>query len=372
MMTTIQQEIQETVKQKEEKDHEIKFGLNKHIFLEILEKIRVRLAIIKAYKEIVIKTLLDVRKKSLEKIENFFQSIILNINKINLEYSISRKIKSFLIIREILAKRQRAINLIKSNIQIYLVKKKFKEIYPKVKDCYSIYSSVSKVQDMDILLYNDIRNVQKGRTIPMKFCPLRKTYVFDVFKNKYRYNKIIRFNFVINNNVVVEPGYVSRNIDGKFVNEINFADIDQRIEKNKKTIYNKKTYTPTKALMNKFQEKEIILFHTIKQKSVDEENLNKTSCNSVSDEDEYGNLRANRGVNCHSTTQLLNVQKESQSYENVANPSIGKNPIPRKRFTTECGLEVLKPILKNSMKLPTSAKKNSERRVSFGTVQFSF
>lgn len=372
MMTTIQHEVQETSKEKDEKAHEMNFELNKQIFLEIIEKIRVRLAIIKAYKEIVIKTILDVRKKSLEKINNFFQSKVLNILKTNLENFILKKIKIFLIIREILAKRQRAINLIKSNIQIYLIKKQFKEINSKVKDCYSIYSSVSKVQDMDILLYNDIRNVQKGRTIPMKYCPLRKAYVFDVFKNKYRYNKIIRFNFVINNNIVVDPGYLSRNVDGKFVNEINFSDIDQKIEKNKKTIYNMKTFTPSGALMNKFKENEFLLFHTSKQKSIDEENLNKTSCNSVSDEDEYGSLRVKKGVSCHSTTQLLNIQKESQSYENIANPSLGKNPILRKRFTTECGLEALKPILKNAIKLHGSAKKRPERRVSFGTVQFSF
>ena len=92
----------------------------------------------------------------------------------------------------------------------------------------------------------------------------------------------------------------------------------------------------------------------------------KTSCNSISDEDEYVNLRCGKENVSKSSTNLLSIAKEGKTFVNER-----KMIKPRKRFTTDAGLDqILKPILKN--KLFSSGRKINQRRVSFGTVQFSF
>ena len=119
----------------------------------------------------------------------------------------------------------------------YLTYKRYKEISSKVKDCYSIYPSSDCVSSsVDIMIYSDPSNVKKGRCVPLKYCALRRAYVFDVYKNKYRFNKIIRFNFIINHNEIVDSAYSTKIIDGKVVNEVNFWDIERQIEKLKKTV----------------------------------------------------------------------------------------------------------------------------------------
>ena len=255
---------------------------------------------------------------------------------------------------QIITKRREASDKIKSNIKIYITKKKFKEIHSKVKDCYSIYPTCQGMNNVDIMIYTDPSNVKKGRCVPLKLCPLRKAFVFDVYKNKYRFNKIMRFNFVIEQTEIIDPAFISKKIDGKYVNEINFSEFERKSEYLKNTIYNIKTYTP--------KDTNYFFSENLKRKSSDEETL-KTSCNSISDEDEYGNLRCEIS---RSSTNLLSIAKEGKTFVNER-----KMIKPRKRFTTDAGLDqILKPILKN--KLFSSGRKINQRRVSFGTVQFSF
>lgn len=328
----------------------------KEFTMRLMKELSIRLSIIQAYKDILINKLIEARRQSIEKIKQFFESNLSFIKTV-LEYSIGKKIRIYLLTSQIIAKRREASNKIKSNIQIYITKKKFKEIHSKVKDCYSIYPSSEGIDNVDIVIYTDPSNVKKGRCIPLKFCPLRKKFVFDVYKNKYRFNKIIRFNFVISHNEIIDPAFVSKKIDGKYVNEINFTEFDRKIEYLKNSVYNIKTYTP--RYIDNF------LYESLKRKSSDEETL-KTSCNSISDEDEYGNLRCGKENVSKSSTNLLSIAKEAKTFVNER-----KVIKPRKRFTTDAGLDqILKPILKN--KLSSSGRKITQRRVSFGTVQFSF
>ena len=328
----------------------------KEFTMKLMKKLSIRLSIIQAYKEILMKKLIEARRQAIEKIKRFIQSN-LSLIKTVLDYLIRKKIRTYLLTSQIITKRREASDKIKSNIQIYITKKKFKEIHSKVKDCYSIYPSSERMNNVDIMIYTDPSNVRKGRCVPLKFCPLRKKFVFDVYKNKYRFNKIIRFNFVIEHTEIIDPAFVSKKIDGKYVNEINFSEFDRKIEYLKNSIYNIKTYTP--------KYNDYFLFENLKRKSSDEETL-KTSCNSISDEDEYGNLRCGKENVSKSSTNLLSIEKEAKTFVNER-----KMIKPRKRFTTDAGLDqILKPILKN--KLSSSGRKINQRRVSFGTVQFSF
>ena len=74
----------------------------------------------------------------------------------------------------------------------------------------------------------------------MNFCPIRKRFVFDIPKKKFflKSNKTLRFNFIVNDEIIVDNSFFSCNINNIFVNEINFIDIDNKIKKLNETIYN--------------------------------------------------------------------------------------------------------------------------------------
>lgn len=120
-------------------------------------------------------------------------------------------------------KRYQSSIKLNANIKRYLTHKRYKGISSEVKECYSIYPSNCDSNSIDIMIYSEPSNVRKGRCVPLKFCSLRRSFVFDVYKNKYRFNKILRFNFIINHNEIVDSAYASKKIDGKVVNEINFG-----------------------------------------------------------------------------------------------------------------------------------------------------
>ena len=89
----------------------------------------------------------------------------------------------------------------------------------------------------------------------VSYCDVRKYFVFDIPKKKFILNKLYRFNFVINGNIQVNEELKTRKIDGRTINEVNFADFDYKIESNMKNIYNIKTFTipRSKGKIKRFQ-----------------------------------------------------------------------------------------------------------------------
>ena len=89
-----------------------------------------------------------------------------------------------------------ASSKITSAIRRFIQKKQIKELYEKCKNCYSLYPHSCDVGDsVDIVVYNDLGSVKKAKSIMVSYCDVRKCFVFDIPKKKFRLNKLYRFNF---------------------------------------------------------------------------------------------------------------------------------------------------------------------------------
>lgn len=216
-----------------------------------------------------------------------------------------------------------------SNMRYYLLKQKLKETLSKVVSCYSLFAPFSPkpTDKVELSVYNDPYSIRKSRLIPVSFCPVRKSFVFDIPKNKFRFNKLYYFSFVINDSYVVDPSFDIKKIDGREINYVNFRDIDDKVQYLQQHVYNIRTYTPRKNYKKSKSE------HNINNEEIDE-------CN----EDEYEQIRSN---------------------------NVGKGDNGRKRVYTEdlTVKSILKLRRRSDMRL--HAMVNAPlRKVSFGTVEF--
>ena len=218
----------------------------------------------------------------------------------------------------------------------------------------------------------------------MQFCPLRKIYTFDfpksIFKSQHKITKssslsspsshanakILRFNFIINGKLLIAPHYQLINIDNHYINQIDFVEIDEKIKNNNKII-NKYLYKSKSKC-----DYEIKYIQNINKHNKCSNLFHELSYDNDSegeDDDEYGGLRLGIKTNNNNNTIISKVSRE------CFNNGIDTKRI-RKRFTTDSimfnNVTHLKSILKCTMKMNCVERRAKERRVSFGTVQFSY
>jgi hypothetical protein len=258
-------------------------------------------------------------------------------------------------------------------------------ISQKIKDMYTVYvKDLPYVKsNVEIVIYPEPHNINKKQIYKMKFCPLRKIYTFDfpksIFKSQNKITKslslsspsshsnakILRFNFIINGKLLIAPHYQLINIDNHYINQIDFVEIDEKIKNNNKIIdkylYKSKSKCDYEIKyiqnINNKHNKCSNLFHEL---SYDDD--------SEREDDEYGGLRLGSKAN-NNNTIISKVSRE------CFNNGIDTKRI-RKLFTTDSIMfnndTHLKSILKCTMKMNCIERRAKERRVSFGTVQFSY
>ena len=166
---------------------------------------------------------------------------------------------------------------------------------------------------------------------------------------------------MVNGNLLIEPHYQLINIDNHYINQIDFAEIDEKMKNNNKVI-NKYLYkTKSKC------DYEIKYIQNINQHNKHSELFHDLSCDSEGEDDEYGGLRLHNKISNNDI-----ISKVSRECFDCA---IEKKRI-RKRFTTDSimfsNINNLKSILKGKMKMNCVERRTKERKVSFGTVQFSY
>ena len=255
-------------------------------------------------------------------------------------------------------------------------------ISQKLKDMYTVYITVLPYvkSNVEIVIYPEPHNINKKQIYKMQFCPLRKIYAFDfpksIFKSQHKITKslslslpsshsnakILRFNFLINGKLLIAPHYQLVNIDNHYINQVDFAEIDEKI-KNTNKIIDKYLYKSKskcdyeiKYIQNINQHNKCLnLFHELSYED------------SEGEDDEYGGLRL--GGKANNNTIISKVSRE------CFNNGIDTKRI-RKRFTTDSimfnNVTHLKSILKCTMKMKCVERRVKERKVSFGTVQFSY
>ena len=293
----------------------------------------------------LIQYILKSRFESQLKISNFLKSI-----------SIFHKTKKFFLISQILTIRNSAalkIQLAFQNYKEISQKSLLKKLINKMKTCYSISPSKNNTTNAKIKIYYDLSDINKFKIINLNFCSIRKRYVCDIPKFKFlKSNKTFRFNFIINNEEIVDNNYKMKIINKKFVNEIDFKLIDEKIK-----FLNEKIYNP------------IIYNFRLRTKSNDSTEPEEDKIfNSSEDEDDYKSLRAE-----NTNKKFKRNRNERISDDLTKNNKFEIAPIQnkRKRNISSSDIFEVKGILKRTGSIfHTERKKN--RRISFGKVQFAY
>ena len=131
-----------------------------------------------------------------------------------------------------------SIEVIKRNINYYILRKKIKSLIKKQKTHYTVYSSIKNVTSVYIKIYVDYIKLEKYKIFRMNYCPIRKTFYINIPKSKFlKSNKTIRFNFIINGNKVIDKSYIQKSYNGEYVNEYDFIEYDKRIKSLNNKIY---------------------------------------------------------------------------------------------------------------------------------------
>ena len=293
----------------------------------------------------LIQHILKSRFESQLKISNFLKSI-----------SIFHKTKKFFLISQILTIRNSAalkIQLAFQNYKEISQKSLLKKLINKMKTCYSISPSKNNTTNAKIKIYYDLSDINKFKIINLNFCSIRKRYVCDIPKFKFlKSNKTFRFNFIINNEEIVDNNYKMKIINKKFVNEIDFKLIDEKIK-----FLNEKIYNP------------IIYNFRLRTKSNDSTEPEEDKIfNSSEDEDDYKSLRAE-----NTNKKFKRNRNERISDDLTKNNKFEIAPIQnkRKRNISSSDIFEVKGILKRSGSIFHSERKKN-RRISFGKVQFAY
>ena len=293
----------------------------------------------------LIQHILKSRFESQLKISNFLKSI-----------SIFHKTKKFFLISQILTIRNSAalkIQLAFQNYKEISQKSLLKKLINKMKTCYSISPSKNNTTNAKIKIYYDLSDINKFKIINLNFCSIRKRYVCDIPKFKFiNSNKTFRFNFIINNEEIVDNNYKMKIINKKFVNEIDFKLIDEKIK-----FLNEKIYNP------------IIYNFRLRTKSNDSTEPEEDKIfNSSEDEDDYKSLRAE-----NTNKKFKRNRNERISDDLTKNNKFEIAPIQnkRKRNISSSDIFEVKGILKRAGSIFHSERKKN-RRISFGKVQFAY
>jgi len=291
-----------------------------------------------------------------------------------------RKIKKFYFIQNLLKIRKESVNKIINNIRHFIKYKrdynknftKTQKLIKKIKDCYSISPTYNNMTKISIKIYYDLKDIKKFEIFPLKFCQIRKRFVFDIPKKKFflKSNKTLRFNFITNDEIIVDNSFLSRNINNVFVNEINFIDIDNKIKKLNETIYNFK-----KKLNIKKNLKPIKI---LKLNEDSDETLNKTN----DDNDEFDSENSSNEENYilnNSKTMTPNIKIKRNSKKHISFLSLKANfsdtlsPYqPFKNSSSEFFNFPCKSILKSRSNRNSFKINKFKRKVSFGNVEYAY
>ena len=315
-------------------------------FLEIIQrKININTLHDLIYKEMLITSILEQRFQAKLIIKKFLKSKINFINFLEIIVRFEKKKK--IILNQIRNQMIYSIEVIKRNINYYILRKKIKSIIQKQKLHYTVYSSIKNVTNVNIKIYVDYIKLEKYKIFSMNYCPIRKTFYINIPKKKFiKSNKTMRFNFMIGGHKVLDKSYLIKLYNGERINEINFIDFDKKIKQLNDTIY-----------------KEISKPKIIKNYSSDISTERETFS---SDDDEYSQLGKKINIKKNKVIKKIG-QLEEGSIEQFRR---------RKRIISCDETFHLKSILRNKLGINLnrceSKNNNAKKRVRFGSVEFSY
>lgn len=131
--------------------------------------------------------------------------------------------------------REDSIKIIQQKYKKYKQLKLLKNLREKNKNYYFIYPSIGNYSSIKIKIFTDLRNSTKYKILLVKFCPIRNCFVFEIPKSKFlKKKKIMRFNFIIDNKIIIDPSFDFVLFGDSYVNQIDFKVYDDKVLKSEK------------------------------------------------------------------------------------------------------------------------------------------
>ena len=172
---------------------------------------------------ILLKKILKEREKSAILIQKNWKGKQ-NIFIIKLVYKSKLEMKKLKLIKSIISNRIYAEKKIYIHIKNYLYRIKVLKLIQKLKSYYSIIPSFQNTKNIKIQIK---LGKEKAKIYYLKFCPIRKQFVFDIPRNfiqKFNY----KFFFIINDIKIIDQKYDFIKIKNGYVNIINFRKIQDK------------------------------------------------------------------------------------------------------------------------------------------------
>ena len=175
--------------------------------------------------DLIINKIIEARKNSVNTIINQFRNI----------YNVKMNLKKYFIIKHLLEIREKSIEKIKANIKSFLIRKKVQNYLSKAKTSFVITTELSNQEDIQLKVYFGNTSV----TFDFKFDPFLEKLAIFIPRNKIT-KKEYNVNFIQNGRIVIDPHYFTTEENGIFVNVINFDRIKkeelQKLQENEKEI----------------------------------------------------------------------------------------------------------------------------------------
>lgn len=323
-------------------------------FDKLINNLKNYFLILNIKKCILILQILKKRNESKKTIQNY----IFHKFETQKQKKITIKEKKYILIEKILKKRIEAVNLISKNYLNHSRWLKLHFMYKKSQGCYTIFPSIKNVTNIKIKIYTN-NLLTEFSIFPLIYCPYRKCYFIDIKKNKFINCKIIRFHFIINKKIIIDSHYKSKEINGIFVNEINFKEYDEKIENNNNNY-------------NKIHGFDYLCFKENYIRKLSNDTITKDNSFSLLTSDSYDDLN-NKKIN------VVNSINDFSSLIDKNFPEFEKKKI-RKSSIDYFNNSILKNkycIIQSSDKIYFKCSHEklvnySMKRVSFGDVQYSY
>ena len=179
---------------------------------------------IKLKKALIIKSILEQRKKKYNTLENCIK-----------RYFYKNKIKKFILINRIFKKRLEKILFIQGAIKSYYMKKLYKAIVDYEKYHYTL-TYPYKAKTVKFLLFNNtsspfmLNSNKQYKEFSFELCPIRKIFVLYIFKNHIRYGKY-RCQFIVDGKITCDGRFPHlETLKGEFYNYIYFDPYQTHLE----------------------------------------------------------------------------------------------------------------------------------------------
>lgn len=240
-------------------------------------------------------------------------------------------------------------------IDNFLYRKKVKNLIQKLKENYMIVCSAN-IQN----LYLNIIRTKKVKQYKFVYEPILKQNVVFLPRKVYRNKKKLKFIIAnIKKEIFLEPIYQTEYENNSFVNVLDLQDIKEKEDKNEEDFQNflKSYYKNKDDKTNKNNDK---CEEKVKQNRI---NVIKTQDNNKKKKYE-NNMKANSNILTKSKISKHSRMKSDFDFNSAIKKKISHSLLK----TKDNSLFKINPILKER----STQRIKSGRKISFGSVQFSY